>query len=134
MDDMKNKISTYSRILIDVEYGDFDSNIEVGKYSKLKLQSLDKVIEDYLEFLPTKIPDLTVLDRTPIKIEKKNNKNFLIYTYTRKLESNPNVKVIVYTCFNKSYLIRITISYRINEYEYWQDSIQYFLDNNNLTG
>lgn len=132
MNDMEKKTSTYSRILIDVEYGDFDLNPNIINYSRSDLNIIDEDVKNYLDYMKSEIPAISILEITPIQVKKINYKNFLVYTYTRKMGDNPNVKVVTYTCFNKSYLIRITISYRINEQNYWQSSIQYFLDNINI--
>lgn len=129
MNDMNKKIDLYSRIIIDIEYGDYDSNEKVGKYNNEKIKALENTVEEFLNGMATKMPNLEIKNVSPVSIIWFKNKNFIVYDYKRELNQNPEVLVKILTFQEETFLIRFTISYRVSEEEYWAIDIKDFLNN-----
>jgi hypothetical protein len=129
MNDMDKQTELYSRIIIDIEYGDYDNNEKVGKYNNEKIKSFENKVEEFLNGMVTKMPSLQINNVSPVSIIRFKNKNFIVYDYKRELNHNPEVLVKTLTFQEETFLIRFTISYRVSEKEYWAKSISDFLNN-----
>lgn len=124
MNDISNKIKLYSRILVKIEYGNFDTNQKTREYSKEFLGKLGTYFTSTIE----KMPNTQVLKTSSVSKINLKNKNFIDFECISKINQDPAILDRTLTFMDKTYLIRFTISYRVNEEEYWNNDIHEFLN------
>ena len=124
MNDISNKIKFYSRILVKIEYGNFDTNQKTREYSKEFLGKLGTYFTSTIE----KMPNTQVLKTSSVSKINLKNKNFIDFECISKINQDPEILDRTLTFMDKTYLIRFTISYRVTEEEYWNNDIHEFLN------
>lgn len=124
MNKMAREINSYSRILIKIEYGNFESNNNIGEYSQEKLNDLEKYFKSAIE----KLPDTRIIYMSPVKKIILKNKNYIDFETIGTTNKDPLISDRTMTFMDKTYLIRFTISYRVSEDEYWRNDIEEFLN------
>ena len=117
----------YSRILIKIENGNYESNQKLIKYTKSELAEL----ESYIKYEINKIPYIQIIKSTPLSITIIKNKGFIDFTYVSIQDEDITVtRILTYTDLHN--LIRISITYRDSEKYYWENSIKDFLNSINI--
>lgn len=127
MNNTNGKSNLYSRILIKVENGNFESNQKLIKHTKSELEEL----ESYIKSEISKVPYIQIIKTTPISILILKSKGFIDFSYISKDdEGNIVTRMLTFTDIN--YRIRISIIYRESEKYYWENSIKDFLNSINI--
>ncbi|WP_426094069.1 hypothetical protein [Flavobacterium sp. DSR2-3-3] len=124
MNKTAGKIDYYSKILIKIEYGNFESNNNIAEYTQEKLDNLEKYFKSAIE----KLPNTRIIYMSPVKKITLINKNFINFETLGVTNQDPLISDRIMTFMDKTYLIRFTISYRVSEEEYWSNDIQEFLN------
>ena len=124
MNDLSETNGLFSRILVKIEYGDYDSNKKTSEYSKEYLDNIGKYFRSALE----ETPNTQIIRTSPVTKINFKNRNFIDFEYISKTNQDSEILDRTLTFMDKTYLIRFTISYRVNEEEYWSNDIQEFLN------
>lgn len=124
MNDLSETNGLFSRILVKIEYGDYDSNKKTREYSKEYLDNIGKYFRSALE----ETPNTQIIRTSPVTKINFKNRNFIDFEYISKTNQDSAILDRTLTFMDKTYLIRFTISYRVNEEEYWNNDIQEFLN------
>lgn len=75
---------------------------------------------------------LKMIDYYGASFQKINNQIALKISYTRRLFSNPPVRVDIYLFENKDRLHRVTLSYRLSDRKLWKSKLEYMLNSLNF--
>ena len=128
----KDSYSSYCRIIIETEYGDFSPLTPHLNISVEELRETSKYIEKELRksMKGTQLKLINYLGTGFININRQSG---LKTSYTRQLNNNPPVKVDTYIFQNKDRIHRITLSYRIEEAIQWKDKLQQSIQSLKLT-
>jgi hypothetical protein len=127
MNNTNGKSNLYSRILIKVEKGNFESNQKLLKYTKSELEEL----ESYIKFELSKVSYVQIIKSTPVSIIILKSKGFIDFSYTSK-DDEENIVTRMLTFLDINHRIRISIIYRESEKYYWENSIKDFLNSINI--
>lgn len=128
MNDLNGRSNLYSRILVKVEHGNYESNQILIGYTKPDLENIEK----HLIAEINKVPYIHIIKTSPVSVLKIKDKGFIDFSYTSKQGNEEAVNTRVVTYMDKNYLIRFSIIYRENEKNYWDSSIQDFLKSINI--
>jgi hypothetical protein len=127
MNETNGKSNLYSRILIKVEKGNFESNQKLIKHTKSELEEL----ESYIKSEISKVPYIQIIKTTPVSILILKSKGFIDFSYISK-DDEGNIVTRMLTFSDINYRIRISIIYRESEKNYWENSIKDFLNSINI--
>jgi len=127
MNNTNGKSNLYSRILIKVEKGNFESNQKLLKYTKFELEEL----ESYIKFELSKVSYVQIIKSTPVSIIILKSKGFIDFSYTSK-DDEENIVTRMLTFLDINHRITISIIYRESEKYYWENSIKDFLNSINI--
>lgn len=127
MNNTNGKSNLYSRILIKVENGNFESNQKLIKHTKSELEEL----ESYIKSEISKVPYIQIIKTTPVSILILKSKGFIDFSYISN-DDEGNIVTRILTFSDINYRIRISIIYRESEKYYWENSIKYFLNSINI--
>lgn len=127
MNNTNGKSNLYSRILIKVENGNFESNQKLIKHTKSELEEL----ESYIKSEISKVPYIQIIKTTPVSILILKSKGFIDFSYISN-DDEGNIVTRFLTFSDINYRIRISIIYRESEKYYWENSIKYFLNSINI--
>jgi len=115
--------SRYARVMFKTEPGsgdpDLNLNFDIGEFGPSDIAGLNEIYKGatIISFGNT---GLKLLEWYPLKVEKINGMSCLHISYKRQLLNNEPVIVHVYNFFNVDYEHSLTLSYRLNEKDYWE--------------
>ena len=127
MNNTNGKSNLYSRILVKVENGNFESNQKLIKHTKSELEEL----ESYIKSEISKVPYIQIIKTTPVSVLILKNKGFIDFSYISK-DDKDNIITRMLTFSDINYRIRISIIYSESEKYYWENSIKDFLNSINI--
>jgi curved DNA-binding protein CbpA len=120
----------YARVMLDTDIGktgDFDTlYFDINEYSAADIRELNNVFHSSMNssFSGT---GLKLVSWFPLKIEKINGMSCIHISYTRQLGNNPEVFVDIYKFQNVDKMHSLTLSYRLNENDYWSSDFDIIL-------
>jgi len=131
----KSGFSSYARVILETDIG------KNGDYEKLninysatqaEINELNQEIKNQLQqsFAGT---GLTIISWYGISIVKINGRTVLKVSYLRKLNSNPNVLVNMYSFQNYDRLHRLILSYRQSDESIWKPLYSKILNSFTIT-
>ncbi len=116
--------SSYARIIIETEYGDYgyDTRMTPEEQKELSLAYKNKMqsLRQY---------GLKLLNWYGVSRSNIGGKNAIKISYTRQLNSNPTVYVVIYMILQGNKLYTITFSYREKEKGKWQPLFNKVINN-----
>lgn len=119
---------TYARIIIETEYGYFDTLTSTKPVVSVKeMRELNTMFKNQL-IQGFKGTQLSLVEFYGVSLEKINNQVSLKISYTRRLNDNPLVRVDMYKFQNKDRMHTLTLSYRIDHQHRWKDKLTYSLN------
>lgn len=113
----------YCRIIIETTYGHFEPlKFQIGAVSTAEINNMNISFKKQItnEFQSTNLKLLEFYGTKKIKI---NNQVCIKISYLRQLGKNLPVKVDMYRFQNKDRMHTLTVSYRLNEADIWQDLV-----------
>ena len=121
----------YARILFDIEIGnqgDLEKqNFNVNGITLSELTELGKTYKPSIE-KSVEVTGSKLIEWFPVKAEKINSYSCLHISYKRQLNNRPQVMVNMYLFMNNDRQYILTMSYRINEEDYWKADLEKTLD------
>lgn len=136
-----NKISKvgfekYARVMLETEISNIGDNEKLDfnllSIRKNDLTELNNSLKNQIieEFSKTR---LKLIEWYPIKMEKVNGMSCIHMSYKRQLEDKPYVLVNMYAFQNNDRIHRLTLSYRLEEADFWQKDFQQILNSFRIT-
>lgn len=126
----------YGRILINTTLGnpgDFVKlNFRLSDYTKEDILEMEKELKNGLTLMFKK-QNGKIIEWFPLKIEKINGMSCIYHKFERQMKNNPIVVVNSYLFFNYDRIHTLTISYRINESEFWKQDMEKVLNSFRIT-
>lgn len=117
-------LNSYARIIIETEFGNYNylSSIK-PTISAQEMRELNSIIKSQTieSFRGTQIK---LLNFYGANFEKINNQVALKVSYTRQFANNSPVRVDVYKFENRDRLHTITLSYRIEQENFWKEKLK----------
>ncbi|MFC0263381.1 hypothetical protein [Fontibacter flavus] len=126
----------YARVILETkigQYGDFVKlDFELPEMSKSELDELNIIFKEQIKnhFVGTGI---RLTEWYPLKFQKVNNMSCLQISYIRKLNDSPEVMVNTYYFYNNDRVHELTLSYRINESDFWKSDFDKILKSFKIT-
>lgn len=121
----ESSLSKYCRIIVESIYDNPDSFMKLTEkisISTNELLELDSDIKHQIQTSFSKTP-LKLIEWYPVKIDEINGMPCIHISYKRQLNDQPYVKVDTYRFLNYDRMHILTVSYRVNEKEYWEETI-----------
>jgi hypothetical protein len=120
------------------EIGDFlPSNIDISIFTKQELAELEKEIDNNCKesIINSSEFDLDnkIIEWYPVKIENINGMICMHISYKRQFLDKPHVLVNIYYFQNNDREHAFTLSYRIQESEFWKTDFEKVLDSFRIT-
>ncbi len=119
-----NGFQRYARVMINTDIGnkgDFDSlTFNINEYSELDIREFDTMFnaatKQSFEGTPIKL-----VQWFPLRLEIINGMSCIHISYARQLNNNPIVQVDLYKFQDIDKMYTLTLSYRQNEKDYWNE-------------
>jgi hypothetical protein len=126
----------YARVILETtigNYGDYvNLNFELPEMSKPELNELNEYFKEQIkrDFINTGI---RMTEWCPTKFQKINGMSYMKISYKRKLSNSPEVLVNSYYFYNNDRLHTLTLSYRLNESDFWKSDLTKILNSFRIT-
>jgi hypothetical protein len=118
----------YARVMINTDMGDFDTlYFNISEYTSADIIELNNIFQSSTRSSIAGT-GLKLVNWFPLKLETINNMSCIHISYTRQLSNNPTVLVNIYKFQNVDKMYTLTLSYRLNEEEYWKDDFEIILN------
>ncbi len=128
LNEMSNSgFQKYARIIFETSIGkagDYgDLNFDISQVSEADLDEVNhffktQIIES-LSLIGNKL-----IKWNPVKFKKINNMTCINLSYIRQLKDGPHVMVEIYNFHNNDRIHTLTLSYRIEESDYWKKDFE----------
>jgi hypothetical protein len=121
----ESSLSKYCRIIVESIYDSPDSFMKLTEKISIttnELLELNSEIKHQIQTSFSKTP-LKLVEWYPVKIDEINGMPCIHISYKRQLNDQPYVKVDTYRFLNYDRMHILTVSYRINEKDYWEETI-----------
>lgn len=128
-------LSKYARVMYETIYGsecEFQHLNEKISITKRELQNLDVELREQLSS-EVKKTSIQLIEWFPVKITEVNGMPALNISYIRQFKNEPLVNVNIYRFQNCDKIHSLTLSYRINEQNYWKHTLQEILKSFRIT-
>lgn len=127
----KQAMSTYARIIISTEIGEYGDYDKLDSSQILSSKELRGISSEFFQFYQEVLPitNNKIIRWDGIRPLKLNKYNALEVSYLRQLNDNPHVVVKMYLFNNNDRLHTITTSYRQNEEALWKPLLTKAVEN-----
>jgi hypothetical protein len=126
--------SKYARVMFKTEEGEKELTLDfnINEIPQGEIIGLDDVSRGLAQ-ISFSNTGLKLIEWYPLKLEKINGMSCIHTSYKRQLNNNEPVMVNSYLFFNYDYNHILTMSYRLNEREFWEKDFQLILNSLHIT-
>lgn len=123
----EQSLKKYARILVETEYGSpgqfMSLNFDVASYSQAEISEISEMLKQQMTAGLDK-NNIKILSWYPLKMERINGMSTIHISYKRQLTNKPPVMVHIYSFHNYDRLLKLTLSYRLEESAMWASDFE----------
>lgn len=134
-DNVKSGFSTYSRIILETEIGQFGDFEKLTNNYNLTQAELVQINDEIINQVKQSFngTGLRIINWYGVSVKKINGRTALKVSYLRQLNDNPYVLVEMYSFQNNDRMHRLTLSYRQSDGNIWKPLFAKILNSFTIT-
>ncbi len=126
----------YARVIIETtigQYGDYtDLNFELPNMPVSDMNELNQHFKEQIKS-DFEGAGIKLTEWYPVKFQKINGMSYMLISYKRQLNNSPEVLVNTYNFYNNDRIHTLTLSYRVNESDFWKSDFAKILSSFKIT-